>query len=303
MIAIRVPATSANLGPGFDCLGLAVDLYLEVLAHHSEKNRFIYRGEGHLEDSADNLIHRGFQEAHTALGKTAPPIAFEVTNPIPLARGLGSSSAALVAGAALADALLDNSLGREGVFQLTARLEGHPDNVAPAVYGGFTISALTTEGSYLTQSLPLPVSWKLLFATPAFELPTQEARAVLPTRYRRSEVIFNTSRTALWSLAVARNRPELLPVASQDALHEPYRKALIPGLAECRQALLEDGAYAAFLSGAGPTLAVITDQEHLERCRHLLERYASQDGRVLELAAGEGYRLERRQSETPASRL
>ena len=148
-------------------------------------------------DTPDNLTHQGFRAAFAALGKTAPNVSVTAHNTIPLARGLGSSSAALVAGAALADVFLGGVLGRDGVFQLAAGLEGHPDNVAPAVFGGFTVSA-QTEAGYLCQALPLPAHWHLLFAVPETELLTREARAVLPQSYSRADTIFNTSRCALW---------------------------------------------------------------------------------------------------------
>ncbi len=285
---VRVPATSANLGPGFDCLGLAVTQYLTVTATLSEQDAFVYSGAGHLADTPDNLTHQGFQSAFAAVGEVAPKVRIEAHNTIPLARGLGSSSAALVAGAALADAFLGGSLGREGVFQLTAGLEGHPDNVAPAVFGGFTVSA-KTESGYLCQALPLPAHWRLLFAVPAFELLTADARAVLPPTYSRADAIFNASRCALWTTAVALDKPELLRAASQDRLHEPYREPLIPGLAACRKALLEAGASAAFLSGAGPTLgAVSTDDAVTRQLEGILQGFAG-EGEVLRLSASEGY--------------
>lgn len=287
---VRVPATSANLGPGFDCLGLAVARYLEVEATLWACDTLRYSGVGHVADTPDNLSHEGFRAAFGSVGKIAPKVRLEAHNTIPLARGLGSSSAALVAGAALADAFLGGELGRGGVFELTAGLEGHPDNVAPAVFGGFTVSAKTEQG-YLSQALPLPAHWQLLFAVPAFELLTREARAALPQRYRRADVIFNASRCALWTTAVALDKPELLRVASQDRLHEPYREPLIPGLAACRGALLEAGANAAFLSGAGPTLAAISTNDTVTgELRAILQGFAGA-GEVLELRPSEGYRL------------
>ena len=289
--SVRVPATSANLGPGFDCLGLAVTRYLSVVATLSDNDNFCYSGPGALKNSPDNLTHQGFRAAFAASGREAPPVSFTARNTIPLARGLGSSSAALVAGAALADAFLDGALGRDGVFQLTADLEGHPDNVAPAIFGGFTVSA-QLETRYLCQALPLPAHWHLLFAIPPFELLTREARAVLPTSYSRADAIFNASRTALWATAVALDKPDLLRTASQDRLHEPYREGLIPGLAACREALLAQGASAAFLSGAGPTLAAITADYALSaKLRETLQAFAGA-GEVLELRSGAGYQLE-----------
>lgn len=289
-ITVRVPATSANLGPGFDCLGLAVTRYLEVEATPSACDAFHYSGTGALPDSPDNLTHGGFRAAFARVDREAPKVTFTARNTIPLARGLGSSSAALVAGAALADAFLKGELGREGVFQLTAELEGHPDNVAPAVFGGFTVSAQLGE-RYLCQPLPLPPHWHLLFAIPERELLTREARAVLPDHYSRADAIFNASRTALWATAVALDKPELLRAASQDRLHEPYRETLIPGLAAHRRELLEAGACAAFLSGAGPTLAAISvDNATTAKLTGILQRFAGA-GEVLELRPSEGYTL------------
>ncbi len=289
MISLRVPATSANLGPGFDALGLAVSLWLEVQAKLSKADSFHYRGEGALPDSADNLIHKGFLTAYAEVGERVPKVAFTVDNPIPLARGLGSSSAALVAGIAAADGFLGGALGRNGVFQLAARLEGHPDNVGPAVYGGFTVAARREDGSYLCESLRVPESWQLLFGVPDFELPTSRARAVLPDSYARADLVFNAGRTALWSLAVAQDKPELLRVASQDRVHEPFREGLVPGLVSCRASLLEAGAYAAFLSGAGPTVGVVCGSETKAICQRVLQSFVGESGKVLDLTAGEGY--------------
>ena len=287
-LTVSVPATSANLGPGFDALGLALDLRLEVTAHLSERDQFFYRGEGSLANTPENLMHQGFRAAYQQVSKDAPTVTFEADNPIPLARGLGSSSAALVAGIACADALLGNVLEKDGVFQLAAGLEGHPDNVAPAVYGGFTVSAQREDGTYLCECLGVPPKWHLLFGIPAFELMTHTARSVLPDRYSRADLVFNASRTALWSLAVAQDKPELLRVAAQDVAHEPYREPLVPGLAACRKALLEAGAYAAFLSGAGPTVGVVCASETQVACQAILKAFVG-DGHVLSLNAGEGY--------------
>lgn len=290
---VRVPATSANLGPGFDCLGLALELFLEVSVTPAPRDTFHYQGQGYVPDTPDNLVHQGFRSVYRALGQTPPTVHFMANNPIPLARGLGSSSAALVAGAALADGLLSHTIGRDGVFDLTARMEGHPDNVAPAVYGGFTVSAQRGGGDYLCQSLPVPQGWTFVLAVPDFELLTSESRAVLPQTYRREDAIFNLSRSALWTAAVALDRPELLPVAARDALHEPYREGLIPGFAACRRRLSEAGI-AAFLSGAGPTLcAVSPDAATTARCQRIMHAFVGERGSILTLRASGGYEIGR----------
>jgi len=291
MLTVRVPATSANLGPGFDCLGLAVDLWLEVRARPHDRDRFTYRGDGRVPDRPDNMVHEGFRRAFEALGRPAPTVAIEAQNPIPLARGLGSSSAALVAGAALADAWSGGALSREGVFQLAAELEGHPDNVAPAVFGGFTVSAERPEGGYATSVLALPPRWRLLFGVPAYALPTERARAALPLTVHRDDAVRTASRAALWALAVARDEPELLRTASIDVLHEPYREILVPGLRDARTALRAAGAYAAFLSGAGPTVGAVVSEAAEAACHAVLATFAGPAGRVLSLRAGGGYEV------------
>lgn len=302
-LSVRVPATSANLGPGFDALGVAVSRYCQVEMSLSADNHFVYQGEGSVPDTPANLVHEGFRSVFAALDKTPPAVTFAVNNAIPLARGLGSSSAALVAGAALADKHLGEPLGREGVFQLAARLEGHPDNVAPAVFGGFTVSAghhpigqdasQIADITYVCEHLPLPDNWQLLFAVPAFELLTRESRAVLPAHYPRRDVVFTSSRTALWALAVVRNKPELLRVASQDAIHEPYREPLIANFARYRQVLLEQGADAVYLSGAGPTMAaVVTHADSIAACQGVMADFVGDEGRVFLLEPSLGYQYE-----------
>lgn len=288
-----VPATSANLGPGFDALGLALDLMLEVRVTLAERDRFHYRGVGSLPDTPNNLVHEGFRAVFRELGMTPPSVAFAVDNPIPLARGLGSSSAALVAGAALADAMTGERLGREGVFRLTAAIEGHPDNVAPAVFGGLSVSAADEHGAFVGASLDLPSDWRLLFGVPDYELATTASRGVLPDSYSRADTVLTSSRAALWVAAVASNRPELLRTASLDVLHQPQRAHLIPGFTEASAALRQAGAYAVFLSGSGPTVGVVASEAAATRCKELLRDLARESGAVHDLRPATGYRLER----------
>ncbi len=293
MLRATVPATSANLGPGFDTLGLAVELRLEVRLTPSATDGFVYRGDGNVANTADNLVHRGFRAAYERLGQTPPTVTFEVSNPIPLARGLGSSSAALVAGAALADAMLDNQLGADGILQLTAAIEGHPDNVAPAVYGGFTVSAADATGTYHSASLPVPPSWRLLFGVPAFELSTAQARQVVPTTVALADALRTSSRAALWVAAVAQDRPELLRAASRDVLHQPHRAPLVPGFLQACDDALAHGAYAVFLSGAGPTVGVVCAPDHEAGCRAALERFVGAAGRVLAPRPATGFTVQK----------
>lgn len=286
MLRVRVPATLANLGPGFDALGLAVNLYCEAQAEPQLEDRFEYNGDSHLFDN-ENLMHQGWREAHRALGLVAPKVSLRCQSQIPLARGLGSSSAALVAGAALADAAMGGSLGRDGVLRVCAALEGHPDNVAPAVLGGFTASVMTETGP-LCSAFVLPEGLHILVAVPSFELKTTAARAALPEQYSRADMVYNLSRSALWVAAIAQNRLELLREACQDRLHQPYRAPLVPRLEPSIRAALDAGALAAFLSGAGPSLAALVREAHLSVVQASLSEFAAL---VLQLRPSQGYEL------------
>jgi homoserine kinase len=300
-VSVRVPATIANVGPGFDSLGVALGLWLEVDALLGPEDRFAYSGEGFIADTPENFIHEGFRAACAAMGVNAPTVAFTVRNPIPLARGLGSSSAALVAGAALADAIFHGRLGRDGVLHVCADLEGHPDNVAPAVLGGFTASAMGEKGP-VSVSLPWPEDWAILVAIPEFELKTSEARGALPNQYSRADAVFNLSRSALWVAGVATQNPTVLREACLDRIHQPYRAPLVPGLERALQDSLQAGASAAFLSGAGPSVGAVVatngnwsnrtaqndPSEYIKLVSDILHAYSP---RVLHLTGANGYQI------------
>jgi homoserine kinase len=286
MFSIHVPATLANLGSGFDALGVALDLYLEVGATPAPADSFSYSGQGELKPTPDNLIHQGYRAAWEAIGEAAPSVAIEAHNPIPLARGMGSSSAALVAGAALADALSGGKLGRDGVFALTARLEGHPDNVAPAIYGGF-VAALADP----PLALPLPAQPDLVFVLgiPAYEVPTPLARKALPGVVPHKDAVFNLARAALWPAALYAGRLDALREAARDRLHQPYRAHLMPGLDQAIEKAHQAGAFAAFVGGAGPTLAAVTPQRCISAVRLAFKEYVGTEGVVLTQGIGKGY--------------
>lgn len=281
---LYVPATLANLGSGFDALGVALDLYLEVEAEPAREDTFLYQGEGQVEGK-DNLIHQGYRAGMRALGLHPEPLLIRAFNPIPLARGMGSSSAALVAGVALANQYSGGRLGREGVFQVAASLEGHPDNVAPAVYGGF-VAALADPP--LAIPLPRPQGVYFVLAVPPYEVPTPLARAALPERVPLKDAVFNLARSALWPAALYSGRLEALREACRDRLHQPHRAHLMPGIVEAIEAALEAGALAAFVGGAGPTVAALSREDELEEVAKALEGYRG-EGRTLILGIGEGY--------------
>ena len=281
-VEISVPASTANLGSGYDSLGIAIDIRLKIKATLSDRDEFIYSGNGRISNNPYNMVHKSFREAFNRRLKVAPKVHIVADNPIPLARGLGSSSAAVVAGIALADEFMGQRLGRDGVFQLAAKLEGHPDNVAAAVYGGFNSSIKMSDGSFYSEKLDVPTEWVFLFAIPGYRLKTKDARAVLPLNYKLSDLVYNLSRVSYWPIAISQNRPEILKFACQDRIHEPYREKLIPRFLITKAELLEQGAYAVFLSGAGPTIAVICERLKAHTLMTGLRKFVGKGGTIIE---------------------
>ncbi len=253
---VRTPATVANLGPGFDCLGLAVDLWneMEVAVAGSSLDVSI-EGEGcdTLPKDESNLIYRSMTTYAQRMGKTLPPgIRLHCHNRIPLASGLGSSSAATLAGILSAVALLELPDDKADQLECAAEIEGHPDNAAPCLLGGFTIS-IVDRGRVIARTIQAqPLT--LVIVTPEFHFPTSQARSVLPDRVSRQDAVFNLGRAALLSEALRTGDMELMAAVSEDRLHQPYRIPLIPGAEAAMSAAREAGAITVVLAGAGPSL-------------------------------------------------
>jgi homoserine kinase len=258
--AARVPGSSANLGPGFDALAVALDLWLEARVIEPSGGRPLVRLSGPHADGITtgeaNLVLVAFRRAFEAAGRAAPRVCLELNNQVPLARGLGSSGAAAVAGLVLGDHCGSLGLPRERLAALAAELEeGHPDNVTASLYGGLTIACASAPGRIEALKLPWPAGISLVAAIPDFRLETSRARAVLPASYSRADAVFNLQRVALLAGALASGNatPERLAVALADRLHQPYRAPLVPGLAEALELRVE-GLLGVTLSGAGPSL-------------------------------------------------
>ena len=259
MVRVRVPATTANLGPGFDALGLALRLHNTVALEAAQEPRIEIEGEGaaSLPRDASHLAYR----AALAVVEAAPPRstpaphAFHLRqhNRIPLARGLGSSAAAIVGGAAAANALLGGPLGAQALIDLAAGLEGHPDNVAPAVLGGL-VACVTTETGKIRATRLIPKRLRVVIAIPEFAVSTAEARRLLPEGVPFRDAVFNVTRTALLVAALAEGRMDVLDEATRDRLHQPYRARLVPGLEAVFAAARAAGAHGVALSGSGPTV-------------------------------------------------
>ncbi len=254
-IDVRVPATSANLGPGFDVLGLALGLYNEIVYDEADGVTVAIEGEGvgRLDTGAANVVARAARMAYEAAGRRFPGAAIRCLNRIPPARGLGSSAAAWVGGLVAANAMLGSPLDRDALLALACRAEGHPDNVAAALLGGLTVSCVSGE-SVAAVSLRVPADLLWVVLVPKPESSTREARAVLPETVTRADAVFNLQRMGLLLAALASGRVDVLGVAMDDRLHQPQRQALFPWMDAVRRAALEAGALGCVLSGAGPSV-------------------------------------------------
>ena len=259
MIKITTPATTANMGPGFDCVGMALRLYNSLLAEESDGGLLIENLSAQpIPLDSQNLIVQTIDHFYTQMGKKRPGLHMIQQDNIPLTRGLGSSAACIVSGLAAANELSGSRLSRGDLLRMAAKLEGHPDNVAPAFLGGVVAGAMD-NGQLFSCRLDVPKMGELAFAVmiPDFPLPTERARKVLPECYARADVVFNASRTALLTAALTNGRFDLLKTAMQDVIHQPYRSKIIPGMDGLFRECLARGALGVFLSGAGPTLIAV----------------------------------------------
>lgn len=264
---LRVPASSANLGPGFDALGMALGIYLTCRFRPAE--RLTIRASGRdaqcISLLEDNLIWQTALAVARDTGGTLPPVELEIVNDIPIGKGLGSSAAALTAGVVIADVLLDLKWKPLRVLDEAARIEGHPDNVAACVLGSIVASAIDSGGVARAVRLELPERYGVAIVVPDFDLPTSRARSVLPVSYSKEDTIFNVQRSALLIAALTTGATSAFPTALEDRLHQPYRASLVPGLEEMTK-LRAPGLLGCALSGAGPSVLVFFERGHEDVC-------------------------------------
>jgi homoserine kinase len=263
IVRVRVPATSANLGSGFDTLGLALGLYneVEVEAAPAAGLKIVVEGEGAAElqaQGAQNLVVRAMEAAFQAAGRRPTGLRARFVNRIPLGRGLGRSSAAAVAGIAAGARLVGEALAPDEVLRLALPFEGHPDNIAPCVLGGFTVAA-AAGGRVHCLRVPMARPLRAVAVIPEVRLATADARRALPSQVPLADAVFNVNRAALLVAALGQGRFDLLREAVADRLHQPYRAPLLPGMMEVIEAGYGAGALACFLSGAGSTVLALAD--------------------------------------------
>lgn len=263
-VTVRVPGSTSNLGSGFDCVGMAVERWLRVSARCVEDRSapaiaIDRRGTlgGLSVPPEEDLLYRGFAAACRIGRREVPRLTLTADSDIPVGRGLGSSAAAVVAGAAAAGALLGIELEPEALVALCAEIEGHPDNVAPAVYGGATLALPRPAGGFLVTPLEVHASIAFVFAVPDFTLETKRARAALPASVPHATAAASAARAAALVRGLATGDQALLAVATDDLLHVPYRRALVRGYDAVTDAARAAGAHGATLSGSGPTVVAL----------------------------------------------
>lgn len=270
LITFKIPATSANIGSGFDSVGLALDLYNEIHIYTNEKSKkieFEISGEGENEISKnDNMILSSMKLIFKKL-KSNPDKGYIIKciNRIPISRGLGSSSAAVIAGLLAGNYIMGNKLSiQNDILNMSVQLEGHPDNAAPAILGGIISGVLIKNDDFKYVKINPPKNLKAVAAIPNFYLSTETARNALPKEVALQDAVFNISRAALLTSALLSNKLDLLESASDDKLHQNYRAKFIPGLKELFKKTKAEGAYSVTISGAGPSiLALVKNDDHI----------------------------------------
>ncbi|KJR98962.1 MAG: serine kinase [Peptococcaceae bacterium BRH_c4a] len=280
MVRVQVPATTANLGPGFDCLGMALQLYNSVeMSLTSSSGLYIeVQGEGSpdIPRNENNMVYQAALRVFKMVGNKPAGLRLKLINNIPIARGLGSSSAAIAGGMIAANILSGNTLTHKEIINLAHGMEGHPDNLAAAVLGGIVV-AVSTEGEIRFQKIPPPKNLRTVVAIPDFTLSTRTAREALPQQIPLSDAAFNLGRVALLVAALFTGDINQFGPAMEDRLHQPYRTSLVPGMKKVFAAAKLAGAKGVALSGAGPAIIAYTD-DNVELIARVMRETFRQNG-------------------------
>ncbi|GAB7386536.1 homoserine kinase [Bacillaceae bacterium] len=282
-IRVRVPASTANLGPGFDTIGMAFQLYTTVTVSPAERTsiRMFGRDVEGIPADKKNLIYQVMEKVFVAAGEPMPELAITVENEIPLTRGLGSSAAAIIGALIAANRFLATPFSTEEIYRMATELEGHPDNVGASLFGGIVVATMEEKEVPYIKLLP-PEGLRAVVAIPDFPLATEKAREVLPETYPRRDVVHSISHASLLVAALATGRIEWLKKAMQDRIHQPYRASLVPGLERLLREATEYGALGAALSGAGPTLIALVNGEE-ERLKQFMRDTLEREGITCEV--------------------
>lgn len=284
-VSVKVPASSANIGPGFDCLGMALPIYDTVTIEET-----VLPGTGieinlMSEDEAvdditfenipkdeNSLVYKAIEMLYNSIGQVPSELKINIQSQIPIARGLGNSAAIIVGGLLAANKLLNNPADETALLAIATEIEGHPDNVAPAILGGFVLSNQEEDGTISYCKLSWPKEWDITVCVPDFQLATDIARSVLPKEVPMQDAVFNAKHLAMLIQAVNNKDEKLMKLALKDKLHQPYRDKLVPGMGEIIEAFRhEDGVLGCVLSGAGPSMLVISANYDTDKIKSVVK--------------------------------
>lgn len=283
-ISVKVPATTANLGAGFDCLGMALPIYNTITIEET-----VLPGTGieinimadddsidemsleHIPMDENSIVYKAVKLLYNSIGQSPSELRINISSQIPVARGLGSSAAVIVGGLLAANKLLGEPADETALLSIATEVEGHPDNVTPAILGGLCISSQEDDGSIIYSKLDWCEDWQITVCIPDYELATDISRSVLPNEVPMKDAVFNAKRVGMFVQAVNTKDKNLLKFALDDRLHQPYRAKLVPGFLEVKENLKhEDSFIGCVLSGAGPTILVISEKEGLNRVKEII---------------------------------
>lgn len=291
-VSVKVPATSANIGPGFDCMGLALPIYNTVTIEEtvlpgtgveinviSDSDAVDPASLEHIPLDENSIVYKAIELLYNSIGQTPSELKITIHSSIPVTRGLGSSSSVIVGALLAANELLGRPADEAALLSIATEIEGHPDNVAPAILGGLIIAAQEDDGSVTYRKLEWPQEWAITVCVPDFELATEIARSVLPKDVPMKDAIFNAQRLAMLLHAVNTKDSELMKTALKDRLHQPYRMKLIPGLDKIMDNLKHfENVLGCVISGAGSTILVISEKNDLDKIRNVVkETWADQN--------------------------
>lgn len=280
-VSVKVPASSANIGPGFDCLGIALPIYntitieetvlpgtgieINLMSEDESIDEMVF---DNIPRDENNIVYKAVEMLYNSIGQEPSELKINIQAQIPIARGLGSSSSIIVGGLLAANELLGNPADETALLAIATEVEGHPDNVAPAILGGCVLSNQEDDGTLSYFKLNWPEEWDLTVCVPDFQLATEIARSVLPKEVPMSDAVFNAKHLAMLIQAINTKDTKLMKLALKDKLHQPYREKLVPGMKEIIEAFKhEENVLGCVLSGAGPTLLVISHKYDLDKIK------------------------------------
>ncbi len=284
-VSVKVPATTANIGPGFDCLGMALPIYntitieetvlpgtgieINVIAESAAIDELSLE---HIPLDENSLVYKAVELLYNSIGQTPSELKINIHSNIPVARGLGSSASVIVGALIAANELLGKPADEVALLSIACEIEGHPDNITPAIVGGLVLSSQEDDGSVIYRKLNWPTEWAISVCVPDFELSTDIARSVLPKEVPMKDAIFNAQRLGMFVQAVNTKDAELMKLALKDRLHQPYRMKLVPGLDKIMDNLRHiDSVLGCVLSGAGSSILVISEKNDLDKIRGIVK--------------------------------